>query len=159
MISQITGLTLAKPSTWRYVFFVPAAICATQLLVSSFIVESPYYLLRKGRLEEHKAARTRLWGEEIGEPHWPLRETYYSDGVGAESGPLLEEQVPRYVELAEEPAHQQEIGTFEAFKMKELRRPLLLVSLGMASQQLSGESSGGQLPLIHPNDARFVPGP
>jgi len=46
--------------------------------------------------------------------------------------------VPRYVELSEESAVQQEIGTFEAFKMKELRRPLLLVSLGMASQQLSG---------------------
>jgi hypothetical protein len=109
--------------------------------VSSFIVESPYYLLRKNRLEDYKAARTRLWGEEIGEPHWPLREEFYLDVVGAESGPLLDGQVPRYVELSEESAVQHEIGTFEAFKMKELRRPLLLVSLGMASQQLSGEST------------------
>ena len=65
MLTQVAGLNLAAPFLWRYVFFLSFSLAAVQYLSSSVIVESPAFLLRKGRLEEHKTAARRLWGNTI----------------------------------------------------------------------------------------------
>lgn len=65
MLTQVAGLNLAAPFLWRYVFFLSFCLAAAQYLSSSLIVESPAFLLRRGRLEEHKTSARRLWGNTI----------------------------------------------------------------------------------------------
>ena len=61
MLTQVAGITLANPSTWRFVFFISFILSVLQLLFSSMIVESPTWLFNRSRLEEHKHAVRRLW--------------------------------------------------------------------------------------------------
>ena len=61
MFTQVAGITLATPSTWRLVFFVSFIAAVLQFLLSYMIVESPTWLFNQSRLDEHKHAVTRLW--------------------------------------------------------------------------------------------------
>ena len=65
MLTQVAGINLATTSHWRYVFFISACLALFQLLFASKIVESPAFLLHKNRVEDHKVARRRLWGDTI----------------------------------------------------------------------------------------------
>ena len=65
MFTQVAGITLATPTTWRLVFFISFIVAVLQLLFSSMIVESPTWLFNQSRLEEHKNAVTRLWGNDL----------------------------------------------------------------------------------------------
>ena len=61
MLTQVAGIALATPSTWRFVFFISFILSVLQLLFSPMIVESPTWLFNQSRLEEHKHAVSRLW--------------------------------------------------------------------------------------------------
>lgn len=62
MFTQIAGINLAAPSSWRYVFFLSFCLSALQLLSASFVVESPAFLFHKGHVDQYKNAARRLWG-------------------------------------------------------------------------------------------------
>jgi MFS family permease len=72
MFTQIAGIALATPSTWRFVFFISFIISVLQFLFGSMIVESPTWLFNKSRLEEHELAVKRLWHDVARKMTWPL---------------------------------------------------------------------------------------
>ncbi|KAH9483822.1 CCR4-NOT transcription complex subunit 1 [Psilocybe cubensis] len=135
MFTQIAGINLAYPSQWRIVFFISFCLAVFQFISSSLVVESPAFLLANQRLEEQKTAARRLWGNTI--PSLACKLNLHS---------------PKYmliVHIAEEsllnesddepPAPAQEnVRVPQLFSMLELRKPLMIVSLVMVAQQISG---------------------
>ncbi|KAF8876044.1 general substrate transporter [Gymnopilus junonius] len=119
MVTQFAGLTLASPSAWRFVFFISFCLSVFQFFSSSMIVESPTFLLGKHRLDEHKDAARRLWGNSIPVPT-------------SEDSPLDETEESHLL------ANCETISVTQLFARPDLRRPLLIVSLAMFSQQVSG---------------------
>lgn len=115
MLTQVAGIALAMPSTWRFVFFVSFILSALQFLSSSMIVESPTWLFNQNRLEEHKRAVRKLWG------------------VGDVEEPLLNQ-----AEETREVPPQKILTVPQVFAATAIRKPLMIVVLAMVSQQLSG---------------------
>jgi hypothetical protein len=115
MFTQVAGITLATPSTWRFVFFISFIISVLQFLFSSMMVESPTWLFNQSRLDEHKYAVTRLWGNDVSEV------------------PLLNQ-----LEDTGEVSPQKSLTIPQVFATVGLRKPLMIVSLVMVSQQVSG---------------------
>jgi len=115
MFTQVAGIALATPSNWRFVFFISFMISVLQLLFSSTIVESPTWLFNQSRLDEHKHAVTRLWGNDVSEEPLlnPFNET--------------REVLP-----------QKSLTVPQVFAATGLRKPLMIVSLVMIAQQVSG---------------------
>ena len=114
MLTQVAGITLAAPSTWRFVFFISFTISALQFLLSSMIVESPTWLFNQSRLEDHKHATRKLWGD-------------------------VEEPLLNQLEETPEVSPPQESLTVpQVYATIGLRKPLMIVALAMVSQQLSG---------------------
>ncbi|KAG5221515.1 25S rRNA adenine-N(1) methyltransferase [Salix suchowensis] len=62
MITQLLGINLATPTTWRLVLFASCALSIFQLLTSAIACETPTYLGGKGLHEEKRAVSQRLWG-------------------------------------------------------------------------------------------------
>ncbi|KAF8197389.1 general substrate transporter [Pholiota molesta] len=120
MITQVAGLNFAAPGMWRYVFFLSFCIAVIQYLSSSVIVESPAFLLRKGRLEEHKTAARRLWGNSI-------------PSLASEESLLANEQSD-----LTDTSIQDNITIPQLFVLKEYRKPLAIVCSAMLAQQVSG---------------------
>jgi CCR4-NOT transcription complex subunit 1 len=116
MLTQVAGITLATPSNWRFVFFISFTLSALQFLSSPMIVESPTWLFNQSRLEEHKHAVRTLWGE-----------------VDVEE-PLLSQ-----AEATREVSHQDTLTVPQVYATIGLRKPLMIVSLAMLSQQVSGK--------------------
>ena len=77
------------------------------------IVESPTWLFNQSRLEDHKHAVIRLWGEE----------------------PLLNQ----LEETPEVSLPQESLTVPQVYATVGLRKPLMIVALAMISQQLSGK--------------------
>ncbi|KAF5387155.1 hypothetical protein D9615_001699 [Tricholomella constricta] len=109
MITQAMGLHLATPTGWRTVLYFSCALSAAQLLTSTLVVESPAWLGNHGRLDEKKAVRPE------------------------DSDPLMDD-----LEARREDARSVAITVPQLFAARELRKPLAIVCLAMASQQLSG---------------------
>lgn len=61
MLTQISGLQLATPSTWRYVLLISAFLGVAQFLLSGAVVESPAWLSAQHREGEAEAALRRVW--------------------------------------------------------------------------------------------------
>jgi len=116
MVTQVAGIALATPSTWRFVFLISFILSVLQILFSPMIVESPTWLFNRSRLEEHKHAVGRLWHD-----------------VALEEEPLLNEN-----EEICEASPQKSLTIPQVFVTKSLRKPLIIVTLAMLSQQLSG---------------------
>jgi hypothetical protein len=114
MLTQVAGITLATPSTWRFVFFISFMISALQFLLGSTIVESPTWLFNQSRLEDHKHAVRRLWGD-------------------------AEEPLLNQFEETLEVSPQESLTVPQVYASVELRKPLMIVVLAMISQQLSGK--------------------
>ncbi|KII88903.1 hypothetical protein PLICRDRAFT_40541 [Plicaturopsis crispa FD-325 SS-3] len=120
MITQAMGLRLATPHQWRLVLLFSTALSVAQFFVSPFAVESPAWFDRKGRPDDRKTSARRLWG--ITGAATPLAHDV--------EDPLLEER-------RDEP-RAAAVTVPQALKAPELRRPLLIVSLAMMAQQISG---------------------
>ena len=114
MLTQVAGITLATPSTWRFVFFVSFTISTLQFLLGSMIVESPTWLLNQRRPEDHKHAVRRLWGD-------------------------VEEPLLNQLEETPEVSPQECLTVPQVFATTGLKKPLMIVALAMISQQLSGK--------------------
>ena len=114
MLTQVAGITLATPSTWRFVFFISFMISAIQFLLGSMIVESPTWLLNHSRMEDRKLAVRRLWDD-------------------------VEEPLLNQSEETLEVSPQEILTVPQVYASIDLRKPLMIVVLAMISQQLSGE--------------------
>jgi hypothetical protein len=114
MLTQVAGITLATPSTWRFVFLISFMLSALQFLLGSMIVESPIWLFNQNRLEDRKHAVRRLWGDV--------------------EGPLLN-QLEENLEVAP----QESLTVPQVYASIDHRKPLMIVALAMVSQQLSGK--------------------
>jgi sugar porter (SP) family MFS transporter len=128
MLTQSLGLYLSTPRQWRFVLLISSALSIMQLFLGPFIAESPSYLGRKGLLEEQKIVSRRLWG--VIESASVLRR----DDDNSLEDPLLQDAESQ----RDEAPHATAMTVPQLLKAPELRRPLLIVSLGMLSQQVSG---------------------
>ncbi|KAG6854975.1 hypothetical protein C0991_009798 [Blastosporella zonata] len=126
MITQAMGLRLATPTEWRYVLYFSSALSAVQLLLNSFVSESPVWLGNHGRLSEKKDVYTKLW----------TSRSSTQRVEGSDSDPLLDE-----LEARREDAQSLAITVPQLLSARELRKPLAIVCLAMVSQQLSGTAS------------------
>lgn len=130
MTTQSLGLRFSTPAQWRFVFVLSSALSVIQFVTSAVIVESPAWLRGKGpgpgAAEERVRVSKQLWGEA----------TASVDPEDVEADPLLFDEA----EARREEAHGlPSISVPQLFKSQDLRKPLLIVSLAMVSQQLSGE--------------------
>ncbi|KZT03566.1 general substrate transporter [Laetiporus sulphureus 93-53] len=130
MTTQAMGLQLATPRQWRIVLLFSTALAASQLFVSSMMVESPTWLNRHGLLQEKDKVARRLWksGQIVRSPDLP---TYDSED------PLLN------TEDADEddqikPVEEHAISVPQLLVTPDLRRPLTIICFSMLVQQLSG---------------------
>ena len=114
MLTQVAGITLATPSTWRFVFFISCTISSLQFLLGSMIVESPTWLFNRSRLEDQKHAVRRLWGD-------------------------VQEPLLSPLEEALEVSPEESLTVPQVYASAGLRKPLMIVALAMTSQQLSGK--------------------
>ena len=114
MLTQVAGITLATPSTWRFVFFISFILSTLQFLLGSMIVESPTWLLNQSRLEDHKRTVRRLWGD-------------------------VEEPLLNQLEETLEVSPQEILTVPQVFSTIGLKKPLMIVALAMISQQVSGK--------------------
>jgi len=129
MFTQAMGLYLATPRQWRFVLFMSSAISVGQFCLSPFIVESPSYLGGKSFAEDQKSAARRLWGDAEG---------FNTSARSGEDPSLQDPLLDDPEEQLEAIPHVAAITVPQLLKTQELRRPLLIVSFAMLSQQLSG---------------------
>jgi len=115
MFTQVAGITLATPSTWRFVFLISFIISVLQFLFSSVIVESPTWLFNQSLMDEHKRAVTKIWNNVVSEE------------------PLLNQ-----FEENRKVSTQESLTIPQVFATTGLRKPLMIVSLVMLSQQMAG---------------------
>jgi MFS family permease len=144
MITQAMGLRLALPTTWRIVLFFSFALSVAQIIFSIFVVESPAWLGGNGRLDEKKAASRRLWGSNRDYPMIFIQSPSKSKCLLVpidrnEDDPLLDE-----IEVGRGDARVRVITVPQLLAARELRKPLGIICLAMASQQLSGKSLRSQ---------------
>lgn len=138
MFTQIAGINLAYPSQWRFVFFISFSLAVFQFLSSSLVVESPAFLLTKQRLEDQKTAARRLWGNTI--PSLACKLNLHSRNyMLIEPVYLAEESLLNESEDESPTPAQENVKVPQLFSMMELRKPLMIVSLAMVAQQVSGE--------------------
>ncbi|KAF8078157.1 general substrate transporter [Lyophyllum atratum] len=130
MITQALGLRLATPTEWRTVLYFSFALSAVQLLVSKFVVESPAWLASRGRLDEKEVVASKLWGTGT----VPTLSTQREE----DSEPLLDDPLLDELEAHREDTQGMAITVPQLFAARELRKPLAIICLAMASQQLSG---------------------
>jgi len=134
MVTQLIGFKLATPTAWRYVLLFSSLTAIAQFFISPIMVESPVWAIRSGDPQSGKAYHRKLWRD--GDSHSP------------DEDPLL----------AKDPDDESEraVSVSHAFKAKELRLPLTIVSLAMVSQQISGVNAV----LYYSNDilSNVIPG-
>ncbi|KAF8964121.1 general substrate transporter [Flammula alnicola] len=128
MFTQVAGINLAAPFTWRYVFFISFCLSGLQIFFSSMVVESPAFLLGKGRLEDHKTAARRLWGNTV--PSLACKTIRNSKYIHSLLNNDSEDSL--------EPPRQENATILQVFTLKQLRKPLMIVSSAMLAQQISG---------------------
>jgi len=125
MVTQSMGLRFATPTEWRTVLYFSCALSTFQVIASKFVVESPSWLGVRGRLEHKVIAASKLWVLNTSAIH-TTQDSRLTE-------PLLDE-----LEAHREENNVMTVTTPELFVARELRKPLAIVCLAMASQQLSG---------------------
>ncbi|KAL0947270.1 hypothetical protein HGRIS_013392 [Hohenbuehelia grisea] len=129
MITQLLGLLLAAPSTWRLVILVSTALAAVQLFVSPLAPESPAVLAARGRLDVRNQVARALWGDVGAGP------SVTSTADDGSQDPLLEDEAEARRQDGAQGAPA--VSARQALTAPDLRRALLIVCLSMASQQVS----------------------
>ncbi|PVG02986.1 general substrate transporter [Serendipita vermifera] len=127
LITQVLGFYLAQPGYWRLVFVFSFSLSITQWVIGTQMVESPAWLAARNRKAEARAISAKLWQNSDGS----------SIARGLQDDEDLEEALLRDAEPI--PNQNQPSATIaQCFKIPELRRPLMIVSLSMLTQQISG---------------------
>ncbi|KAI0048236.1 general substrate transporter [Auriscalpium vulgare] len=134
LVTQCLGLWLATPRDWRFVLLFSSFLSVAQLLVSGFVVETPVWLKKTGKLEALKAAEKKLWN---------ITAPLISASVSADvEDPLLDD-----VEAADHDSHlehavahnQAAVSISQLFTDRSLyRSPLIVTASAMISAQISG---------------------
>lgn len=131
LFTQVLGFYFAEPGSWRTVFLVSVGLSVVQFLLGIRMIESPAWLAAHNRKPEARAVSARLWKTSGDHPTMPGG--LYEDDDVEEA--LLRERSP-FPQPSQPPP-----TIAQCFKIPELRRPLIVVSLAMLSQQISGEKS------------------
>ncbi|KAG6820801.1 hypothetical protein H0H93_011566, partial [Arthromyces matolae] len=121
MTTQAMGLRFATPTQWRVVFFFSFLLSAGHILLSYIAAESPVWLGNRGRQDDRKHVCNKLWVPGA------------SDTADSDSDPLLDN-----LEARRENSQVMTITVPKLLVAREMRRPLAIICLAMAAQQLSG---------------------
>jgi len=124
MITQLLGLRMATPILWRFVLLFSSVASVVQLCLSQFIVESPVWLKQHGKPEDSRAVQTVLF-----------QEPGFTNSV---EDPLLEEVPQGFQHELDDRREPTSVSIPNLLTSFELRRPLVVVSSAMISQQVSG---------------------
>jgi len=124
MITQLLGLRMATPSLWRFVLLFSSVASVVQLCLSRFIIETPVWLKRNGKSEDSRTVQRFLF-QEPGFAH-------------SVEDPLLDETPEGFQHESDERRESTSVSIPDLLTSLELRRPLIVVSFAMISQQLSG---------------------
>lgn len=144
LFTHIIGLNMATPTQWRFVLFVSSGLGMAQLLLSPLIVESPVWLDRQGFPDQRKSAARRLWGDDSQSRLECMSPSITSkrrdlNVVLPASGDEVDD--PLLAESHRSKPHTSSVTVPRLFVSPEFQRPLMIVSLAMAAQQLSGKRS------------------
>lgn len=126
MVTQILGLRMATPTLWRFVLLFSSFASFVQLFLSQFIVETPVWLKQLGRVDDFRDAQKYLFRQ---------------PGNISVEGPLLDDTGDASQHEADDlwgASRSTSVSIAELLTSRELRRPLVVVSSIMMSQQLSG---------------------
>jgi SP family facilitated glucose transporter-like MFS transporter 3 len=130
LVTQVLGFYFARPGSWRTVFVVATGLSVLQFILGTRMVESPAWLAANDRRTEAKAVSARLWRTSDGDAVYGGRGMYDDDDV---EEALLRQRQPL-------PTQDQPPATIgQCLRKPELRRPLLIVSLAMTTQQVCGK--------------------
>ena len=149
LFTQATGMHFARPSDWRYVTAISAAIAVLQVLASPFAINSPTWLSGSGLAVESQVASARLWGNN----YTPLGHTESGAFTFLQTRlSLLSNITDAQRESPEDPLLSEERPTdvpvytikpksvLQILRMPEMKRPLYIMSFAMLAQQFSGDS-------------------
>ncbi|KAF4604021.1 hypothetical protein EYR40_001205 [Pleurotus pulmonarius] len=148
MITQLLGINLATPTTWRLVLFASCALSMFQLLTSAIACETPAYLGGKGLHDQKRAVSQRLWGTtssiarvDVTDTSGPSVTIFDEEGgPSSVKDPLLSvnEVEDDEVEARRHEPREATVTMPQLFAKPELRQPLMIVCFAMMSQQVSG---------------------
>ncbi|KAF8479259.1 general substrate transporter [Russula ochroleuca] len=124
MITQMLGLRMATPTLWRFVLLFSSAASVVQLCLSRFIVETPVWLKQHGKPEDSRLVQSSLF-----------QEPDFSNSV---EDPLLDETLQGSQHQLDDHREPTSPSSLDLLMSFELRRPLVVVSSAMISQQVSG---------------------
>lgn len=147
LVTQTVGFFLSGPGWWRGVFLVTLGLSAIQLLAGLYMIESPVWLTSNSRHDDARTVASRIWH---GKSKSGGAFSYRSFSIGElllngnrltdrdEEEALLRESTATAIPGGPPPA-----SVVQCLRAPELRRPLLIVSLTMLVQQVSGEFNLG----------------
>ena len=143
MITQVLGLRMATPTLWRFVFLFSSVASVVQLCLSNFIVESPVWLRQNGSPEDSRDVQTLLF-QEPSSPDFRIPASLWTDirflgFTNSVEDPLLDE-TQGYQHESDNRRGPTPVSIPNLLTSIELRRPLVVVSSAMISQQVSGSN-------------------
>ncbi|KAH9997557.1 hypothetical protein BJV77DRAFT_1058987 [Russula vinacea] len=116
MITQMLGLRMATPTLWRFVLLFSSTASIMQLCLSQFIVETPVWLKQHGKPEDSR---------------------WYKEFSNSVEDPLLDETPQGSQHQLDDHREPTSPSSLNLLMSYELRRPLVVVSSAMISQQVS----------------------
>jgi CCR4-NOT transcription complex subunit 1 len=130
LVTQLLGFYFARPGSWRLVFVIAFGLSVLQFLLGLRNIESPAWLASNNRKPEARSVSAKLWktAEAIGGGGGAYEEDDLEEALLRETEPLPSQQILPPATIG------------QCFRTAELRRPLIIVSLSMFFQQVSGQS-------------------
>ena len=143
MVTQLLGLRMATPTLWRFVLLFSSFASIVQLCLSQFIVETPVYLTQLGRADDCRDAQRYLFQQpgHIRFVRQSCRLVFRHILSASVEDPLLDDTVDASQDESDDrwgTPRSKSVSVAELLKSRELRRPLVVGSFAMISQQLSG---------------------
>ena len=127
-ITQLIGMHFANPLSWRLVFHCSSAIAVFQFGIGVFLVDSPAWLRSRGQNDLADSVASSLWG---------LDHAKRLEASDPETqAPLL--STPDDQESARPHPPTPPVSVLQLLSAPDCRRPLIILSLAMFSQQFSG---------------------
>lgn len=125
LATQVFGFMFSQPSSgsWRTVFLISFGLAILQLIWGLKTIESPAWLNAHNHKSEAKAVGSALW-----------------KGQSVRLEDEAEEALLRAESSGSPEAVQPPASIEQCFKNQDLRKPLMIVSLAMLAQQVSGAS-------------------
>jgi len=150
--TQALGMNYAVPGKWRHVLSVSSGISVVHMITRfRLMVESPVYLKFHGKKEEAAIVAGKIWTDapELGDIRDPLLDDPDQLAAAQEAGEPIEM------------LNQKAESVMDVIMTMEYRPPLMVVSLIMIAQQISGINavlyySTGILSKIMPASAAWI---